>query len=188
MANFIDRVAQLQAQLKAPKSQFNKFGNYAYRNCEDILEAFKAVKSGLVLTVSDAIEVHGDRVYVVATATLTDGKDSISNKAYAREAQSKKGMDDSQLTGATSSYARKYALNGLLCIDDTKDADSHDNRNNTQNVQEIKSTPQKREVKPGTKLWENAKQAYLRDGHLKSVLEKATMTKAHQEQLMKECA
>tara|TARA_R110000851_G_C12762546_1_gene533239 strand:- start:38 stop:571 length:534 start_codon:yes stop_codon:yes gene_type:complete len=129
---FYKAVSDIQQELKAPKNQFNNFGKYNYRNCEDILEGFKKIPSGLVLTVSDdVIEVSG-RIYVKSTATLTDGENSISTNAMARESESKKGMDDSQITGTASSYARKYALNGLLCIDDSKDADSMDNSDNKQ--------------------------------------------------------
>lgn len=124
MKELIQKLSKIQAELKAPKSQYNNFGKYSYRNCEDILEAVKPMLNGLVLTISDDIQVAGDRVYIKATATITNGVDSISNSALAREAITKKGMDDSQITGSTSSYARKYALNGLFCIDDTKDADS----------------------------------------------------------------
>lgn len=120
---FIEKVAKIQQQLKAPKNQLNKFGGYNYRNCEDILEAAKPLLGGMIITVSDEIVAAGDRVYVKATATISDGESSLSGTGYAREAQAKKGMDDSQITGSTSSYARKYALNGLLAIDDTKDSD-----------------------------------------------------------------
>lgn len=120
---FYLKVSEIQNTLKAPKSQYNSFGKYKYRNCEDILEGVKPLLSGLVLTMCDDVVLIGDRFYVKATATLTDGKESISNAAFARESLSKKGMDDSQITGTASSYARKYALNGLFCIDDTKDAD-----------------------------------------------------------------
>ena len=124
-----EKLAEIQAKLKAPKGQYNSFGKYAYRNCEDILSAAKPLtsKAGLVLTISDDIVEIGGRVYVKATAALSDGEHTIQTTAYAREEQAKKGMDASQLTGSTSSYARKYALNGLFCIDDTKDADSQDN-------------------------------------------------------------
>ena len=123
------KLIALQSQLKAPKSQYNKFGNYSYRNVEDILEALKPLlkEQELTLTISDSIEAVGNRVYVKATATVTDGENSISVDSYARESETRKGMDDSQLTGSTSSYARKYALNGLFLIDDTKDADGMDN-------------------------------------------------------------
>lgn len=122
----------LQHELKAPKGQYNKFGKYPYRNCEDILEALKPllVKHELNLTISDEVVAIGNRFYIKATAIIgsdADGADGISITAYARECDSKKGMDDAQLTGSCSSYARKYALNGLFLIDDTKDADSMDN-------------------------------------------------------------
>lgn len=122
----ITKLISIQKELKVPKSQRNTFGNYNYRNCEDILEAVKPLlaKYECVLTLSDSIEAVGSRYYVKATARVTDGKDTIEVTAYAREAETKKGMDDSQITGSTSSYARKYALNGLFAIDDTKDADT----------------------------------------------------------------
>ena len=126
MTGITGKLCEIQHALKAPKGQRNTFGGYSYRSCEDILEAVKPLlhDAGLVLTLSDSIEEVGGRVYVRATATLTDGTDSVTNTAYAREAEAKKGMDDSQITGTASSYARKYALNGLFCIDDTKDADT----------------------------------------------------------------
>jgi len=133
MRDLFDRLTKLQNELHAPKSQFNKFGKYNYRNCEDILEAVKPLllTHSLALTINDEIVQIGERFYVKATATLRvtteDTPEQISNTAYARESVDKKGMDDAQVTGATSSYARKYALNGLFLIDDTKDADSMDN-------------------------------------------------------------
>lgn len=120
----ISKVAQIQAKLKAPKGQMNKFGGYKYRSCEDILEAVKPLLGDLVLTISDDIVAVGDRVYVKATATLSDGEHTMSATAFAREAETKKGMDEAQITGSASSYARKYALNGLFCIDDTADSDA----------------------------------------------------------------
>ena len=125
----IEKLSRIQAELKAPKSQRNDFGNYNYRSCEDILEAVKPLlaREGLVLTITDSIEMVGNRYYVKATATVTDGEKSISTTAYAREADGRKGMDESLVTGSSSSYSRKYALNGLFCIDDTKDADTMDN-------------------------------------------------------------
>lgn len=117
----------IQGKLKAPKGQYNNFGKYKYRSAEDILEAVKplVVEQDCALTISDDIELIGNRIYVKATVTLinADGQ-SISTTAFAREEEQKKGMDGSQVTGASSSYARKYALNGLFCIDDTKDADA----------------------------------------------------------------
>ena len=122
-------LADIQRSMAAPKGQWNDFGKYYYRSCEDILQAVKPLLGGLVLTVSDEIKMFGDRIYVQATATLSDGENSVSTTAFAREALSKKGMDESQITGTASSYARKYALNGLLLIDDNKDADTRDNTN-----------------------------------------------------------
>lgn len=132
---FAERVIAVQSQLKAPKNQRNNFGGYNYRNCEDILEAVKPLlkAEGLFLTITDDIVVLGDRFYVKATATLTDGDRRLSNQAFAREEATKKGMDGSQVTGTASSYARKYALNGLLAIDDTKDADALNNGKATDN-------------------------------------------------------
>lgn len=141
----------IQKELNVPKNQLNKFGNYNYRSCEDIVEAAKPLLGNCVLTLEDelihfpsnkapityesidskgnksTVVVEFDRFYIKATATLSDGINSISNTAFARESLDKKGMDESQITGATSSYARKYALNGLFAIDDTKDADTQDN-------------------------------------------------------------
>ncbi len=114
----------IQQSLNAPKGQYNKFGGYAYRSAEDILEAVKPLLQNVTLMVSDEIVLIGDRYYVKATATLSDGEDSISATAFAREEKEQKGMTAGQLTGATSSYARKYALNGLFCIDDAKDLDT----------------------------------------------------------------
>lgn len=159
------KLSKIQKELKAPKGQRNSFGNYNYRSCEDILEAVKPLLGNLIITISDEI-VHipyssepkviemtdnkgnkyteiigGDRFYIKATATITDGEFSLSNSAFARESQNKRGMDDSQITGATSSYARKYALNGLLLIDDTKDADIQDNSEKTIKVVKDDVTP-----------------------------------------------
>ena len=123
-------LVMIQQELKAPKGQYNNFGKYKYRSCEDILEAVKPLleEQACTLVISDEIMLIGERFYVKATATLTnsEGVKEVAT-AFAREQDSKSGMDASQLTGATSSYARKYALNGLFCIDDTKDADTMDN-------------------------------------------------------------
>jgi len=115
---------KIQKELKAPKGQRNTFGNYNYRSCEDILEAVKPLLGKATLTLNDEIVLIGDRYYIKATATITDEQSSVLVSAYARESLEKKGMDMAQITGAASSYARKYALNGLFCIDDTKDADT----------------------------------------------------------------
>ena len=117
----------VQAQLKAPKGQFNNFGNYKYRSCEDILESVKPLlaEHGLTLSLSDSVQEVGGRIYVKATAYLANEEsEGVYTEAFAREEETKKGMDASQITGAASSYARKYALNGLFLIDDTKDSDS----------------------------------------------------------------
>lgn len=128
MANVREKLAAVQKVLKAPKNQFNSFGRYNYRSCEDILESAKplCIENGLILTISDDIVAVGDRYYIKATAAVTDVQDGerVECSGIAREAEEKKGMDTSQVTGSTSSYARKYALNGLFSIDDTKDADA----------------------------------------------------------------
>ena len=118
------KLAEIQQKLNCPKTLFNKFGGYYYRSAETILEAVKPLLGDLTLIVNDEIREIGGRVYVQAIATISDGEHSISSSSYAREEESKKGMDSAQLTGATSSYARKYALNGLFLIDDTRDADA----------------------------------------------------------------
>ena len=122
------RLIEIQKKLKAPKNQYNSFGKYKYRSCEDILEGVKPLLSelGLALVIHDNVQFVEGRFYVVSYASLYDeeGKFIVSSTAYAREEETKKGMDGSQVTGAASSYARKYALNGLFAIDDTKDADA----------------------------------------------------------------
>ena len=130
MADLTKKLATIQSRLKAPKNQYNSFGKYKYRSCEDILEALKplANEQGCTITIEDSPIMVGEWHYIQATATLSDGYNSKSVKAYARESETKSGMDSSQITGTASSYARKYALNGLFAIDDTKDADTMDNR------------------------------------------------------------
>lgn len=128
--SIFDRLAKVQQQLKAPKNQRNNYGGYNYRSCEDILEAVKPLLGAISLTllINDEIVLIGDRYYVKATATIYDDKGNyVSNSGYAREELTRKGMDSAQITGAASSYARKYALNGLFAIDDTKDADALNN-------------------------------------------------------------
>lgn len=131
------KLLSIQNELKAPKNQYNKFGKYNYRSCEDILEAIKplCLKYGAVVLIDDYVAQVGERFYVKAKASLIDidTQEEVYACAYARESENKKGMDSAQVTGATSSYARKYALNGLFCIDDTKDVD-------TQEYQEKKQT------------------------------------------------
>lgn len=128
--NIYEKLAAVQSALKAPKSQYNDYGKYKYRNCEDIIEAVKPLlkENGLLLTLTDELVMIGERYYVKATAIVldptADGCNSYYVTAYAREEETKKGMDGSQITGASSSYARKYALNGLFAIDDNKDSDT----------------------------------------------------------------
>ena len=128
MAEIKSILQKIQTELKAPKGQFNKFGNYKYRSCEDILEAVKPLlaKYGAVITVGDDLVYLEGRFYVKATATMISETEKVCVSAFAREPEEKKGMDASQITGTASSYARKYALNGLLLIDDTKDEDSNE--------------------------------------------------------------
>jgi hypothetical protein len=140
---FYARLATIQHALNAPKGQYNNFGKYHYRSCEDILEGVKPLLDGLFLSISDEIVLIGDRYYVKSTATITDGETSHSATAMAREALDKKGMDEAQITGATSSYARKYCLNGLFGIDDSKDADSNEHKQQQNN-----SKPQQQQQKP----------------------------------------
>ncbi len=126
--NVYEKLMTVQTKLRAPKGQYNSFGKYSYRSCEDILEALKPLLAevGAIVNVTDEIKLIGDRYYVEATASFIDTEtgERMIAKASAREAETKKGMDDSQVTGSVSSYARKYALNGLFAIDDNKDADS----------------------------------------------------------------
>ncbi len=134
----------IQTRLNAPKGQYNNFGKYKYRSCEDILAAVKPLlkEVGCTLTISDDVIMVGNRIYIKATAMLTNGSnETVVTTAFAREEEQKKGMDGSQVTGAASSYARKYALNGLFAIDDTKDADSlNNNAQYTQQGQPASST------------------------------------------------
>lgn len=129
MNELVKSLALLQEKVKATKSLHNSYANFNYRNVESIYEAAKPLlrELGLTLILSDEIVLIGDRFYIKATATLSNGKDSISTSAYARESLDKKGMDSAQITGSCSSYARKYALGGLLLLDDNKDIDSQDN-------------------------------------------------------------
>ena len=145
---------KIQKELKAPKGQFNSFGKYNYRSCEDILEAVKPVLGDGTLVISDEMVMLGDRFYVKAIAILKVGDEQVKVEAYAREALDKKGMDESQITGAASSYARKYALNGLFLIDDTKDADTKDNT--------AEASKQPATAPKATKATQSTKPAYER--------------------------
>lgn len=148
----METLIKIQSELKVPKSQYNSFGKYKYRSCEDIVESVKPLllKYGCLLTLSDELVCIGSCTFVEATATFIHGEFKHQVKSSARLAQQKKGMDDAQITGSTSSYARKYALNGLFCIDDNKDSDVQipcDDLilliNSVQNVDELKN------------IWEN---------------------------------
>ena len=167
--SIFEKLSAIQSELKAPKNQYNSFGNYNYRSCEDILEGVKPLcrKYRTTLIIGDTLELIGDRYYIKATAILydLDSDKSISNTAYARESENKTGMDASQITGATSSYARKYALNGLFNIDDTKDADTDEYQKTIGNEQE------KKEVSKATdKQKEMIKKLYTAD-EIKAELE-----------------
>lgn len=144
MKKITEKLHLIQTELKAPKGQYNSFGKYSYRSCEDITEGVKPllIKTKTILTLSDEIVQVGDRYYVKATAKLSDGEEEIEVSGFAREEENKKGMDGSQVTGASSSYARKYALNGLFAIDDTKDSDTA-NDGDKPNTKEEKTTEYK---------------------------------------------
>lgn len=166
-----EQLVRIQKELEAPKGQHNSFGNYNYRSCEDILGAVKPLLGPLTLRISDEIVLIGDRYYVKATACLSDGNNDVCNTAYAREQDAKfnkegrETMDHAQITGSTSSYARKYALNGLFAIDDTKDADSMDNtsskpfaqtRTTTKMEGGAVSTPERNPFVDPIDEWDNA--------------------------------
>ena len=154
MSELVKKLIWIQNRLKAPKSQYNSFSGFYYRSAEDILEALKPLlaEQELTLFINDEIVQIGERYYIKAVCTLTDGQENIETQAFAREAENKKGSDESQITGACSSYARKYALNGMFCIDDAKDPDSEDNResNKKQTKREFgkKTETKKEESKP----------------------------------------
>jgi hypothetical protein len=160
MGKLKDSLIDIQSRLKAPKGQYNSFGKYKYRNCEDILEAVKPLlrDNGCYLTITDEVVSIGDRYYVKAIATLTDGEEKIEVSALAREEETKKGMDASQVTGATSSYARKYALNGLFCIDDTKDADSYEQKEEHSLFDALREVGAAKTIEQVTKVWNKYKE------------------------------
>lgn len=172
------KLIQIQSELKAPKGQYNTFGKYKYRSAEDILEAVKpiCVKHDVLLTLTDSVEMIGERFYVKATARVTDGKETVEVTAFAREDLDKKGMDGSQITGTASSYARKYALNGLFCIDDTKDADT-DEYTKTQG----KPSDAKKDEAAKKKLESTAISA----GEAKTLKELISMTGTDEKKLLK---
>lgn len=182
--NIYEKLLAIQQELKAPKGQYNSFGKYKYRSCEDILEAVKPIcaKHKALLTVSDELVYMGDRYYIKATATLIDTESQedtvdmttrtttiiakkLENTAFAREEETKKGMDGSQITGTASSYARKYALNGLFCIDDTKDADTDEYKK-----QEEKPEPKANGILINAIKESAAKYAELKNGNTDELL------------------
>ena len=151
--NIYEKLMNVQQELKAPKNQRNTFGGYNYRSCEDILEAVKPLlhKYRLSLTIRDDIDERNGKIYIKAFATLVDvdkPEDKIISTAEAREADQKKGMDDAQVTGSTSSYARKYLLNGLFLIDDTKDPDTDEYTKQTMKGSDIVVTPTSQPTQP----------------------------------------
>lgn len=164
-----NQLLNIQAELKAPKSQKNTFGKYNYRSAEDILEALKPLlkKEKLTQIISDEIVQIGDRYYVKATVTLfNEENETINTVAYARESEEKKGMDSSQVTGATSSYARKYALNGMYAIDDNKDPDTDEYYAKT-----MKKANLYNEGKAIQEILNLSKKYNFRDEELKAILE-----------------
>ena len=171
-----EKLLKIQQELKAPKNQFNAFGKYKYRSAEDILEAVKPVllECGCVLTLSDDLVNIGDRYYVKATATLSNGEVIDQVTAFAREEESKKGMDGSQITGTASSYARKYALNGLFLIDDTKDSDATNDHKVDTEALKTQLLSKMKSYKDPAKL-DSDKQT-LRDEYVKLGLQKKEAT------------
>ena len=155
-----EKLLNIQQELKAPKGQYNSFGKYKYRSCEDILEAVKPIlaKYKTVLSISDEVLMVGERFYIKATATLSDAEsdETISNTALAREEVEKKGQDASQITGTASSYARKYCLNGLFLIDDTKDADTDEYHKQTAKPEPLKEASEQECKDELNDLWERA--------------------------------
>ena len=180
--NIYEKLAMVQAKLKAPKEQKNTFGKYNYRSCEDILEAVKPllVETKTALIISDELKQIGTRYYVEATAMFFDyeSEGNINVKAFAREEETKKGMDGSQITGTASSYARKYALNGMFAIDDTKDSDAT-NTGETQPApktsQPTKMVSKEQAVELGNKLMEYAKTPELAKAILVEITSKDTL-------------
>lgn len=180
----IEKFIKVQNELKAPKSQFNAFGKYKYRNCEDILEAVKPLlfKYGLLLTITDKLtEINGDN-FVEATATVTDGEKTFSVSAQAGLDLNKKGMDKAQATGTSSSYARKYCLNGLFLIDDTKDSDSMDNRASNASASKAEDSD-KAWLNKGTPEFDKAATYLKGGGQFESLLTKYKISKAVREEL-----
>jgi ribosomal protein L31 len=172
----MEAIVKIQQELKAPKGQFNAFGKYKYRNCEDIIEALKPIihPLGFWLTLSDEPVQMGERFYIRAEAVLTDGEKTYKAIGYAREEETKKGMDGSQVTGAASSYARKYALNGLLAIDDSKDSDKT-------NEEEVK----KETLDQLHTKWAGAVEFIKKGGSIDAIKEKYSLSETDENELRK---
>lgn len=180
----IDLLHHVQMHLHAPKNQYNSFGKYHYRSCEDILEGLKDVlPAGASVTIDDSIEAVGDRVYIKATATLRYKGEQISISAYAREPRERKGMDEAQVTGASSSYARKYALNGLFLIDDVKDADTNESKTAEKSApkeQPKQKQPEKQKAdKPEDDETQRARRIYAAISDAKSIKTLKEITELH---------
>ncbi len=190
--DFFKKISSIQFNLNAKKSQVNTFGNYNYRSTEDILEGLKPLlaESSLFQFITDDVVRVGDRFYIKSTVTVTDGENEISNSSFAREPLSKKGMDDAQITGSTSSYARKYALNGMWLIDDCKDADTNEMRNEqTQKARKIASgfDPDKALGDATAEVFECQNEAQIKEV-LKKNHSKFNNFKDHQQKLVECCS
>lgn len=179
----MSKLLEIQQRLKAPKGQYNKFGKYKYRSCEDILEAVKPIlkEVGCTLTLSDEIVEKGGRFYVMATAWLRGEDTDERTTGYARESESKAGMDASQITGTASSYARKYALNGLFCIDDTKDADTDEYANQTAKPAPAPAKKEKQILDSKHPLWQKILDAMVAGRGSIAELQKTYTVPAHAE-------
>ena len=178
--NIYGKLQKIQGEMKAPKNLYNSFGKYKYRNAEGICEAFKPYgeKYRVALFLTDTVEEIGGRVYIRATATLIDTETTeppmlVTVSALAREAPEKKGMDDAQVTGATSSYARKYALNGLFLLDDTKDPDTEEYQGGREERKEQKQTPEQRAeaAYPSRDEMISVCEGYFKGDNLKNLLD-----------------
>jgi len=180
MTTLVNKLVAIQGRLKAPKNQRNNFGKYNYRSCEDILEAVKPLlaEQGIVLTVSDIFVGEGAIPHIVATASITDGKDTVSVSAQAGVDPNRKGMDIAQSFGSSSSYARKYALNGLFLIDDTKDADATNTHGKTATAQPKKVDINKAILKPNTPEFDKVKNYMDNGGNIEKVQMKYNISDA----------
>ena len=184
----MSKLQEIQHKLKAPKGQYNSFGKYKYRSCEDILEAVKPILNevGCTLTLSDEPVMIGDRYYIKATARLMGADTNEVVTAYARESETKSGMDASQITGTASSYARKYALNGLFCIDDTKDADTDEYAAQTTKKTSATPAPTKETFDPSHRYWNVVLEKMASGKGSLAELQKKYIVPAHAEEAIKD--